>query len=632
MPTADSILKDVFGYDTYRPMQREVIENVLAGRDTLAVMPTGGGKSLCYQVPALLLEGLTVVVSPLISLMKDQVEQLHAAGVPALFLNSTLTAENYRANMESVRCGEVKLLYLAPETLLTPRIFSLLDAARVSLFTIDEAHCISEWGHDFRPEYRKLVEVRQRYPQAVCLALTATATTRVREDIQSTLRFSLTNEFVASFNRENLYIEVAQKTDPLRQTLRFLERFRDQSGIIYCFSRRQVDELAADLQRQGYSVRPYHAGLDEDERKRNQEAFIRDDVQIVVATIAFGMGINKPNVRFVLHYDLPKSIEEYYQEIGRAGRDGLPASCLLLYSSGDIAKQHYFIDQKEGKQRQVAEQHLNTLVEYAKNHFICRRKPLLNYFGESYTAASCNACDHCRRSGVIRPAPLHPVEKIATAPRLPRPSDVTIPAQKFLSCVKRTGESFGMVYIVNVLTGVHNERILANHHDALSTFNIGGEFSLPEWIKLARALINAGYLKEEGKFPFEKLTLTGRALGALTQRSPIQLEPIKGISPTPRHKSVAAETADGEYNRALFALLRQKRKELADGEGVPPYVIFPDRTLVEMATFYPQKRASLLHISGVGKIKLERYGSDFVLVIRDYCVKHHLKEIGKTRA
>lgn len=631
MPTAASILKDVFGYDTYRPMQREVIENVLAGRDTLAVMPTGGGKSLCYQVPALLLDGLTVVVSPLISLMKDQVEQLHAAGVPALFLNSTLTAENYRANMDSVRCGEVKLLYLAPETLLTPRIFSLLDAAKVSLFIIDEAHCISEWGHDFRPEYRKLVEVRKRYPQAVCLALTATATTRVREDIQSTLGFSRANEFVASFNRENLYIEVAQKTDALRQALRFLERFPDRSGIIYCFSRRQVDELAADLQRQGYSVRSYHAGLSEDERKRNQEAFIRDDVQIVVATIAFGMGINKPNVRFVLHYDLPKSIEEYYQEIGRAGRDGLPASCLLLYSSADIAKQHYFIDQKEGKQRQVAEQHLNALVEYAENHFICRRKPLLNYFGESYAAASCNACDHCRRSGVIRPAPLHPVEKIAAAPRLPRPSDVTIPAQKFLSCIKRTGESFGMVYIVNVLTGVHNERILANHHDALSTFNIGGELSVPEWIKLARALINAGYLKEEEKFPFEKLTLTGRALGALKQRSPIQLEPIKGISLTPRHKSVAAEAADGEYNRALFALLRQKRKELADREGVPPYVIFPDRTLVEMSTYYPQKRASLLRISGVGKVKLERYGSDFVLVIRGYCAKHHLKEIRKTR-
>ena len=631
MPTAASILKDVFGYDTYRPMQREVIENVLAGRDTLAVMPTGGGKSLCYQVPALLLDGLTVVVSPLISLMKDQVEQLHAAGVPALFLNSTLTAENYRANMDSVRCGEVKLLYLAPETLLTPRIFSLLDTAKVSLFIIDEAHCISEWGHDFRPEYRKLVEVRKRYPQAVCLALTATATTRVREDIQSTLGFSRANEFVASFNRENLYIEVAQKTDAWRQALRFLERFPDRSGIIYCFSRRQVDELAADLQRQGYSVCSYHAGLSEDERKRNQEAFIRDDVQIVVATIAFGMGINKPNVRFVLHYDLPKSIEEYYQEIGRAGRDGLPASCLLLYSSADIAKQHYFIDQKEGKQRQVAEQHLDALVEYAENNFVCRRKPLLNYFGENYTAPSCNACDHCRRSGVIRPASLHPVEKIAVAPRLPRPSDVTIPAQKFLSCVKRTGESFGMVYIVNVLTGVHNERILANHHDALSTFNIGGELSVPEWIKLARALINAGYLKEEGKFPFEKLTLTGRALGALKQRSPIQLEPIKGISLTPRHKSVAAETADGEYNRALFALLRQKRKELADREGVPPYVIFPDRTLVEMSTYYPQKRASLLRISGVGKVKLERYGSDFVLVICGYCAKHHLKEIRKTR-
>ena len=630
MPTAASILKDVFGYDTYRPMQREVIENVLGGRDTLAVMPTGGGKSLCYQVPALLLDGLTVVVSPLISLMKDQVEQLHAAGVAALFLNSTLTAENYRANMDSVRRGEVKLLYLAPETLMTPRIFSLLDAAKVSLFTIDEAHCISEWGHDFRPEYRKLVEVRKRYPLAVCLALTATATTRVREDIQSTLGFSLANEFVASFNRENLYIEVAQKSDSLRQTLRFLERFPDQSGIIYCFSRRQVDELAADLQRQGYSVRPYHAGLNEDERKHNQEAFIHDDVQIVVATIAFGMGINKPNVRFVLHYDLPKSIEEYYQEIGRAGRDGLPASCLLLYSSADIAKQHYFIDQKEGAQRQVAEQHLDALVDYAENNFVCRRKPLLNYFGENYTAPSCNACDHCRRSGVIRPAPLHPVEKMAAAPRLPL--QTTVAAQKFLSCVKRAGEAHGTEYIIEVLLGERSERVLKNSHDKLTTFGIGRELERAEWQLLAQSLLAQGYLKEYGKFQFATLSLTESALQALYKRTPIHLQPPVVEIATTRRKKPAAETEpseETEYNRALFALLRQKRKELADSAGVPPYVIFPDRTLVEMSTYYPQKRASLLRISGVGKVKLERYGSDFVLLIRAYCAKHHLKEIKK---
>ncbi len=311
MSTPALILKDTFGYDSFRPLQREVIENIMAGRDTLAIMPTGGGKSLCYQIPALLLDGLTLVVSPLIALMKDQVDQLRANGVPALFLNSTLSPEAYQENMNWVRDGSAKLLYMAPETLLTERIFALLSSLKLSLLTIDEAHCISEWGHDFRPEYRQLVSVRQRYPQAVCLALTATATQRVRSDIKSSLNFSQSNEFVASFNRENLFIEVAPRIDALAQTLQFLKRFKDQSGIIYCFSRRQVDELSSYLASAGYSVRPYHAGLEDSERRANQEAFIRDDVQIIVATIAFGMGINKPNVRFVIHYDLPKSIEGY---------------------------------------------------------------------------------------------------------------------------------------------------------------------------------------------------------------------------------------------------------------------------------------------------------------------------------
>src|SRR6476661_1468054 len=326
--TPASILKNTFGYDTFRPLQQEVIENVLARRDTLAVMPTGGGKSLCYQIPALLFDGLTVVISPLISLMKDQVEQLRASGVPCLFLNSSLAPQEYQENREYVRRGEVKLLYVGPETLLTSRILSLLDSIQVDCLTIDQAHCISEWGHDFRPEYRQIVEVRKRFPKAVCLALTATATSRVRQDIRTTLKFATTNEFIASFNRENLYIEVARKQDPYRQTIDMLERYKDQSGIVYCFSRRQVDELAAYLASKGYAVRSYHAGLEDSERRKNQEAFIRDDAQIIVATIAFGMGINKPNVRWVVHYDLPKSLEGYYQESGRAGRDGEPARCI----------------------------------------------------------------------------------------------------------------------------------------------------------------------------------------------------------------------------------------------------------------------------------------------------------------
>lgn len=601
MPTSASILKETFGYDTFRPLQREVIENVMARRDTLAVMPTGGGKSLCYQIPSLLFDGLTVVVSPLISLMKDQVEQLRAFGVPALFLNSSLGPQEYQENMDYVKRGEVKLLYVAPETLLTPRILTLLAGLKVDCLTIDEAHCISEWGHDFRPEYRQLVQVRKQFPQAVCLALTATATARVRQDIRSTLQFATSNEFVASFDRENLFIEVLPKRDATRQTMDMLERYKDQSGIVYCFSRKQVDDLASYLISRGYSARPYHAGLEDIERKRNQEAFIRDDAQIIIATIAFGMGINKPNVRFVIHYDLPKSVEGYYQEIGRAGRDGLPAHCLLLYSYADVAKLNYFIDQKEGEERRVAIQHLNAIVGYAEDETSCRRKPLLNYFGESYAADNCSNCDNCNSS----PTPL---------------TDVTIPAQKFLSCVKRAGEKFGAGHITDILLGSKNEKVLRWGHEKLSTYGIGGELTQKQWMRLARQLLSMGYLKQEGEY--RTLGLTPKALEALRKRAPI----MGVLQEAERVKKKEGKKEGIEYNHALFAILRQKRKEMADEAGVPPYVIFPDRTLTEMAAYYPQSTAGLLNISGVGQVKLVQYGDAFLDVIRAYSEKHGLKE------
>jgi ATP-dependent DNA helicase RecQ len=601
MPTPASILKETFGYDTFRPHQREVIESVLAKRDALAVMPTGGGKSLCYQIPALLFDGLTVVVSPLIALMKDQVEQMHAAGVPALFLNSTLSPEAYQENMDYVKRGETKLLYLAPETLLTPRILQLLSEVKVDCFTIDEAHCISEWGHDFRPEYRQLADVRRRFPGAVCLALTATATPRVRQDIKKSLGFPQSNEFVASFNRENLYIEVAPKRDAAIQTMRFLERFKDQSGIIYCFSRKQVDELAEYLSRKGHSARPYHAGLDDDARRRNQEAFIRDDVQIIVATIAFGMGINKPNVRFVVHYDLPKSVEGYYQEIGRAGRDGLSAHCLLLYSYADVAKLRYFIDQKEGEERRVAVQHLDAIVRYAEDEVNCRRRPLLTYFGEDYTVSKCDNCDNCN----------------AEAPTL---DDITVAAQKFLSCVKRTGERFGAGHVVDVLLGSKAEKVLKYEHDKVSTYGIGRELNQKQWMHLARQLVQMGYLNQDGEY--RTLSLTQKALDALRNRTKImgQLQEVE------ERASKKANKAELEYNHALFALLREKRKQLADEAGVPPYVVFSDRTLVEMAGYFPQSRESMLNISGVGQVKLQQYGETFVELIKDYCQKHKIAE------
>ena len=601
MGSPASILKETFGYDTFRPFQREVIENVLARRDTLAVMPTGGGKSLCYQIPSLLFEGLTVVVSPLIALMKDQVEQLRAYGVPSLFLNSSLSPQEYAENMDYVKRGEVRLLYVAPETLLTPRILSLLSGLKVDCLTIDEAHCISEWGHDFRPEYRQLVQVRKQFPQAVCLALTATATARVRQDIRSTLKFATTNEFIASFNRENLFIEVTPKRDPVQQTLDMLERYKDQSGIVYCFSRKQVDELASYLVSRGYAARPYHAGMEDLDRRRNQEAFIRDDAQVMVATIAFGMGINKPNVRFVIHFDLPKSIEGYYQEIGRAGRDGLPAHCLLLYSYADVAKINYFIDQKEGEERRVAIQHLNAIVGYAEDERTCRRRPLLNYFGEAYAADNCSNCDNCNST----PTPL---------------TDVTIPAQKFISCVKRADEKFGAGHITDILLGSKNEKVLRWGHDKLSTYGIGTELTQKQWMHLARQLVSMGYLKQDGEY--RTLSLTPKALETLKKRAPI----FGSMPEAERVKKRDGKKEEVEYNHALFAILRQKRKDMADEAGVPPYVIFSDKTLVEMSAYYPQSHSSLLSMSGVGQVKLNQYGDVFLEIIKSYAEKHGLKE------
>ncbi len=596
-----TILHTVFGYQQFKPLQREVIQNVLNKRDTLAIMPTGGGKSLCYQIPSLLLPGLTVVVSPLIALMKDQVEQLDALGVPALFLNSSLAYEDYQINMALVRSGEVKLLYVAPETLLTPRLLNLLETATLSCLTIDEAHCISEWGHDFRPEYRQIAQVRQRFPQAVCLALTATATERVRQDIKDTLAFQDDNEFVASFDRENLMIEVLPKTDPGSQTHAFLQRFPDQSGIIYCFSRKQVDDLTAFLTAKGYSVCSYHAGLSDHERKTNQEAFIRDNVQIIVATIAFGMGINKPNVRFVVHYDLPKSIESYYQEIGRAGRDGLPAHCLLLYSYADVAKLRYFIDQKTENERQVANLHLNALTNYAESP-ICRRVPLLAYFGESYNSDNCGACDNCLKANN-------------------EPEDITIPAQKFLSCVRRTGERFAATHITHVLLGIDNEKVLKYHHQELSTFGIGKEFSRKQWLHIAQQLLQKGLLDQSNDL-YRVLHLTPKGSEMLRSR-----EPVLGI--LPQAEATAAPKKKGgeiDYDHDLFALLRTKRKDLAEAANVPPYVIFSDRTLVEIAAYYPMTPDSLKRINGIGQVKFERYGQILLDLLQDFCQARGLQE------
>jgi len=602
-------LNNVFGFEDFRPLQEDIISQVLDQKDALVIMPTGGGKSLCYQIPALLFDGLTIVVSPLISLMKDQVEQLQQYDIPAIYLNSSLSPQEYKENINKLNRGEVKLLYLAPETLLMDKTRELLSKQNVDLFTIDEAHCISEWGHDFRPEYRQLTEVRKDFPDANCLALTATATPRVREDIKSILKIEDSETFLASFDRKNLFLKVAEKKDPLEQTLDFLYTRKKQSGIIYCFSRKQVEELYVELKKEGHSVKPYHAGLSKTVRNRNQEAFIRDDISIIVATIAFGMGIDKPNVRFVMHYDLPKNIESYYQQIGRAGRDGLRADCMVLYSRSDKQKIQYFINQKEGKEKKVAEKHLKDMLEFMETDE-CRRVPLLGYFGEEYKPDNCGMCDNCLSIDA-------------------EVEDLTVQAQKFLSCAVRTGEQFDAYYIADVLRGSSKEEVLNNEHDELSTYNIGNEWAKEQWILLARMLVNQGYLeRDESHGP---LKLTEQAKAVLDGKENV-------FGALDRSDTVVADQAmerttsevEKNYEKDLFEQLQAKRKELADEQGVPPHAIFPDTTLMEMAYYFPQVTDNLMPIYGVGKVKKKKYGMDFLKIIREYCKENDIEEREKT--
>ncbi len=593
--TAEELLHSVFGYQSFRLEQKQIIENVLAKRDTLVIMPTGGGKSLCYQIPALLFEGLTLVVSPLISLMQDQVSQLNQLGVSAVCLNSSLGLDEYEMNLLEIRAGKVKLLYLAPETLFLERTQRLLGQVRVDCLTIDEAHCISDWGHDFRPEYRKLLEIRRKLKGVVTIALTATATKRVREDIREQLAITEGNEFIASFDRPNLQLNVISKDNPQSQVLGILRQHADESGIIYCYSRSQVDELAAFLAGRGFSVRPYHAGLADDMRAKNQRLFIRDDVQMIVATVAFGMGINKPNVRFVIHHDLPKNMESYYQEIGRAGRDGLKADCYLLYSHGDTNKIKYFIAQKEEEEKRVALAQLATLVDYAESE-VCRRQTLLQYFGES-TGDFCGACDVC-----LTPAK----EK----------TDLTVPAQKFLSCVKRTGERFGAAYVIEVLRGAKTQKVLANGHEALSTYGIGRELEKAEWLALSRQLVQQGLLRQDAEYG--TLALAPPAIPMLKGETKFM-----GRALVSTHSGKVAAAANkhellANANEELFEILRRKRKELADEQNLAPYMIFSDKSLIDMSTRLPRNRAEFLDVHGVGEAKWQRYGEQFLYLIREF--------------
>ena len=599
---AQTILKDIFGYDNFRPLQKEVIQNVLNNRDTLCIMPTGGGKSLCYQIPALLFEGLTIVVSPLISLMDDQVKQLEAFGIQAVMLNSSLSAEKYQENVQLVRQSKVRLLYLAPETLLMEKTLALLATQKVSCFTIDEAHCISEWGHDFRPEYRQLTQLRKRFPESVCIALTATATQRVQQDIQKSLQFEESSSFVASFNRENLFLEIKQKSQPAQQTLSFLDKFPDQSGIIYCLSRKQVDDMAEFLEEEGYSVKPYHAGLPTDVRQKNQLSFINDDTQIMVATIAFGMGINKPNVRFILHFDLPNNIESYYQQIGRAGRDGLRADCLFLFSYGDIRKIKFFIQQKHETEQIIASTQLNALIGLAETE-TCRRIPLLNYFGEDYSEPKCGMCDNCL------------TEHQTTV-------DVTIPAQQFLSCIKHSGEMFGAGHIIDILRGSKSKKVKKFAHQSLSTYGIGKHLTKAQWFYLSRQFVQKGLLTQDLQHGSLKLTAKAWAVLKGEQSISAKLEEHQIARALPK--------AEQKYDSNLFELLRQLRKKMADDSNVPPYVIFPDKTLIEMAIYFPHSEEVMMQLHGVGAVKYAKYGVPFIDAITDYCETNEIEEKSKS--
>lgn len=606
LPSLESALKHFFGYDQFRLDQRAVIEGYLQRRDCLVVMPTGGGKSLCYQLPSLLRLGVMVVVSPLIALMQDQVDALQNNGIAATFLNSSLNLSEVRERERQLLSGDTKLLYVAPERLLSENFWPFLSRLQqqvgISGFAIDEAHCVSEWGHDFRPEYRQLHRLRASFPDVPMMALTATATARVRDDICAQLALQEPAVFVASFNRHNLYYEVLPKDRHAYAHL--LQQIKGAAGacIVYCISRKRVEELATRLQQDGVAALPYHAGLADGTRSEHQNRFIRDDVQVMVATIAFGMGINKPDVRLVAHYDLPRTLESYYQESGRAGRDGEPAHCTVYFSYGDVSLINYIIEQKTDEQEQnIARQQLRQVLDYAEST-VCRRQIQLSYFGEAFPG-QCDRCDNCRH---------------------PKPTeDWTIEAQKFLSCVARCRERFGMTHIIDVLRGSQKKRILELQHDQLSTYGIGKDRSAEEWKLLGRSLLHQG-LVEETTDGFPVLKLNAASWQVLRKQLPVQIAVPEQLKDSRTDSAETSAEAAG-----LLAQLRSLRKRLADQQGIPPYIVFTESTLRDMAQRMPRSLAQFGRVSGVGSRKLAQYGEVFVEAINAYCEAHGVQPPGR---
>jgi ATP-dependent DNA helicase RecQ len=597
---AREILKHRFGYDEFRMNQGPAIEAVLAKKDCVVLMPTGGGKSLCYQIPALMLDGLTVVISPLIALMKDQVDALKSNGVEAAFLNSMQSAAEQVEVFRDVRSGKLKLLYVAPERLLQSgdQFLDFLRGTDISLFAVDEAHCISSWGHDFRPEYLRLATLKREFPEIPLIALTATADKLVRKDIFERLNIPKAELFLSSFNRPNIYYGVEPKRNSYGRLLDYLDKRKDESGIIYCLSRSSVDSLAADLRDEGFSSLSYHAGLDKQTRDKHQESFLKDETKIIVATIAFGMGIDKSNVRFVVHMDLPKNVESYYQETGRAGRDGLQSDALLFFSWADVIKLKGFAA-VEGNEAQSAImlKKLDLMGKFG-DLMTCRRRFLLNYFSEDLSG-DCRNCDNCDTV----------VERF----------DGTVVAQKALSAVYRTDQRFGMSYLIDFLRGSKSEKI-RDEHKNIKTYGVGADISKDNWFNYFKDLIAQGYLAQTAS-EYPSIVLTETSMDVLAGKTPVELIKVK-VKEEKKTKLVA--DISHPYVQALFDDLRRLRANFAKHENVPPYVVFSDATLVEMSTYLPQNSWEMHKISGVGDLKFDKYGADFLAEIKSYCLQNNL--------
>ncbi|MHA7230414.1 ATP-dependent DNA helicase RecQ [Vibrio campbellii] len=596
--TPQRVLEDVFGYQEFRDGQQLVIDAAVEGRDSLVILPTGGGKSLCYQIPALVRSGITLVISPLISLMKDQVDQLKANGVAAECINSTMPREELLSVYNRMHTGHIKLVYVSPERVLMRDFIERLENLPLSMIAVDEAHCISQWGHDFRPEYAALGQLKQQFSHVPFMALTATADDATRRDILERLQLNNPEVYLGSFDRPNIRYNLVEKHKPVSQIVRYLETQKGNCGIIYCGSRKKVEMVTEKLCNNHIRAAGYHAGMDADERAYVQEAFQRDDIQIVVATVAFGMGINKPNVRFVVHFDIPRNIESYYQETGRAGRDGLPAEAMMLYDPADISWLRRMLDEKDdGPQKQVETHKLNAMSAFAEAQ-TCRRQVLLNYFGE-YREKPCGNCDIC----------LDP----------PKHFDATEEARKALSCVYRVNQSFGMGYVVEVLRGMQNIRVRENGHDKISTYAIGRDHSHDYWVSIFRQLIHKGLL-------FQNITrnstlqLTEEARPLL--RGDVTLELAVPRLDTAARAAKSDKLTSKNYDKKLFAKLRKLRKSIADEDGLPPYVVFSDATLIDMAEILPTSYGEMLAVSGVGQRKLEKYANPFLDLIQEH-ITHH---------